>query len=125
MLLRILPFHLGQDRSAIAAAKNNRLAHKRGCRVQKKASPARYVNHELTTKPNEDCCGTPVCPRLKLVKTPAKKIPDKNSQRKINQSQHTQVITELLPALVVNMADTGANRKRTIFFVKHSISDRG
>src|SRR5215831_4818877 len=39
VLLRILPFHLGQDSTAIAAAENNRLPHKRGCDAQKKASP--------------------------------------------------------------------------------------
>src|SRR6266576_4212627 len=50
-VLRILPFHLGQDRSAADATKNNRLAHKRGCDVQKKANPARYVNQELDNNP--------------------------------------------------------------------------
>src|SRR5215831_13241388 len=50
-LFTILRFHLGQDRSATDATKNNRLAHKRGRDVQKKASPARYVNHELASKP--------------------------------------------------------------------------
>jgi hypothetical protein len=60
-----------------------------------------------------------VCSRLKLVKTPAKKIPDKSCQRKINQSQHTQVLADLSPALVFDVVDTGANRKRMIFFVKH------
>src|SRR5215475_15921513 len=33
-LLIILPFHLGQDRSATAATKNSRLAHRRGRGVQ-------------------------------------------------------------------------------------------
>src|SRR6266496_5555982 len=51
VFLTNLPFHLGQDRSAIAATKNKRLAHKRGRDVQKKASPARYVNHELANSP--------------------------------------------------------------------------
>src|SRR5436305_1995698 len=51
VLLTDLPFHFGQARSATAPAKNNKLAHKSGCRVQKKAKPARYVNHELTTRP--------------------------------------------------------------------------
>ena len=61
-----------------------------------------------------------MCRGLKLVKTPAKKIPDKSGQRKINQSQHSQVLADLPPALVFDVADTGANRKRMIFFVKHA-----
>jgi hypothetical protein len=60
-----------------------------------------------------------MCRGLKLVKTPAKKIPDKSGQREINQSEHTQVLADLPPALVFDVADTGANRKRMIFFVKH------
>src|SRR5215475_5612014 len=51
VLLTILPFHSGRDCTAIAAMKNIRLAHKSGRAVQKKANPARYVNHELTSKP--------------------------------------------------------------------------
>src|ERR1041385_7473490 len=47
----ILSFHLGQERTAIAARQNNRLAQTRGCDVQKKANPARYVNHELIITP--------------------------------------------------------------------------
>src|SRR5215467_1959513 len=49
--LTIRCFHLGQNSTAIAATKNKRLAHKRGRDAQKKASPARYVNHELTSSP--------------------------------------------------------------------------
>jgi hypothetical protein len=59
-----------------------------------------------------------VCDGLKLVKTTAKRIPDKGGQQKINQSEHTQVLADLPTALVFEMADTGANRKRMIFFVK-------
>jgi hypothetical protein len=66
-----------------------------------------------------------VCKRLKLVKTPAQRISDKSGQNKINQSQHTQVLAESSPALVFGAADTGANRKRMIFFVKHVPSSPG
>src|SRR5215510_9131835 len=39
LLLTILPFHLGQDSTAIVAAKKKRLPHKSGRDVQKNASP--------------------------------------------------------------------------------------
>jgi hypothetical protein len=60
-----------------------------------------------------------MCNRLKLVKTPAKRIPDKRGEHEINQSQHIQVLADLPPELVFDVPDTGANRKRMIFFVKH------
>jgi hypothetical protein len=63
-----------------------------------------------------------VCNGLKLVKTTAKKITDTSGERKINQSQHSQVL-DLPPASAFargfGLADIGANRKRMIFFVKH------
>jgi hypothetical protein len=63
-----------------------------------------------------------VCNGLKLVKTPAKKVTDTSGERKINQSQHSQVL-DLPPAFAFargfGLADIGANRKRMIFFVKH------
>src|SRR5262249_41955787 len=73
----------------------------------------------------ENCCRTPVRHRLELVKAPAKKIPDKSGQRKINQSQHTQVLADSPPELVFDVPDTGANRKRMIFFVKRVASSFG
>jgi hypothetical protein len=64
-----------------------------------------------------------VCDRPELVKAPAKEIPDRNGQRKINQSQHSQVLADLLPTLAFapgfGVAGVGANRKRTFFFVKY------
>src|SRR4030095_7632167 len=51
VLLTMLPFHLGQDSTAIVAPKKKRLPQKRGRDVQKNASPARYVNHEVTSSP--------------------------------------------------------------------------
>ena len=47
------------------------------------------------------------------VKSPAKEIADTNSQYEINQSQHTQVLSDLRPS-------TGANPKCAIFYVKPS-----
>ena len=41
VFLAILPFHFGQDSTAIAATRNNRLAQTSGRDAQKKASPAR------------------------------------------------------------------------------------
>src|SRR5215467_6761241 len=46
-----LLFHLGQASTATAVTKNRRLLHSSGCRVRAKSSPARYVNHELTSTP--------------------------------------------------------------------------
>jgi hypothetical protein len=61
--------------------------------------------------------------RLELVKAPAKEIPDTNGQRKVNQSQHCQVLPDLLPAPAFargfGVAGVGANRKRSFFFVKY------
>jgi hypothetical protein len=61
--------------------------------------------------------------RLELVKTPAKKVTDTSGQRKINQSQHSQILADLLPAPAFargfGLAGMSANRKRSIFFVKH------
>jgi hypothetical protein len=63
-----------------------------------------------------------VCNRLELVKTPAKKVTDTSGKRKINQSQHSQVL-DLPPAPAFargfGLAGISANRKRSIFFVKH------
>jgi hypothetical protein len=63
-----------------------------------------------------------VCNRLELVKAPAKEIPDTSGQRKINQSQHSQVL-DLPPASAFargfGPAGISANRKRLFFFVKH------
>jgi hypothetical protein len=63
-----------------------------------------------------------VCNGLELVKTPAKKVTDTSGQRKINQSQHSQVL-DLPPASALargfGPAGISANRKRSIFFVKH------
>lgn len=66
-----------------------------------------------------------MCNRLKLVETPAKRIPDKSRQDKINQSQHTEVLADLPPELVFVVPNTGANRKRMIFFVKHVSTSPG
>jgi hypothetical protein len=65
-----------------------------------------------------------VCNGLELVKTPAKKVTDTSGQRKINQSQHSQVLVldlRLASALARGFGPAGisANRKRSIFFVKH------
>jgi hypothetical protein len=58
-----------------------------------------------------------------VVKATAKEIPDTRGQRKINQSQHSQVLADLVPAPAFargfGLAGIGANRKRSIFFVKH------
>jgi hypothetical protein len=62
-----------------------------------------------------------VCNRRELVKTPAKKVTDTSGQRKINQSQHSQIL-DLPPASAFAQdfgpAGISANRKRSIFFVK-------
>jgi len=64
-----------------------------------------------------------VCNGLELVKTPAKEVTDTSGQREINQSQHSQVLADLSPAPIFvrgfGPAGIGANRKRSIFFVKH------
>src|SRR5207237_6074259 len=44
-------FHLGQVSTATAATKNSRLPQKSGRDAQANASPAKYVNHELTSRP--------------------------------------------------------------------------
>src|SRR6266566_3757500 len=44
-------FHLGQVSTATAVAKNKRLPHRSGRDAHANASPARYVNHELTNSP--------------------------------------------------------------------------
>ena len=46
-------FHLGQISTAIATTKNKRLAHTSGRDAQANASPAKYVNHELTSSPTK------------------------------------------------------------------------
>ena len=46
-------FHLGQVSTATAATKNNRLPQKSGRDAQANASPAKYVNHELTSSPTK------------------------------------------------------------------------
>jgi hypothetical protein len=60
---------------------------------------------------------------LELVKTPAKKVTDTSEQCEINQSQHSQVLADLPPVRVLvggfGPAIIGANRKRSVFFVKH------
>jgi hypothetical protein len=60
-----------------------------------------------------------MCDGLEVVKAPAKKIPDTNGQRKINQSQHSQVLADLRPTPAFGVAGVGANRKRSFFFVKY------
>ena len=61
---------------------------------------------------------------LELVKTPAKKVTDTSGERKINQSQHSQVLTDLPPEAALERGfgsgGIGANRKRSVFFVKHA-----
>jgi hypothetical protein len=61
--------------------------------------------------------------RFEPVKAPAKEIPDTNGQRKIDQSQHSQVLADLQPAPAFargfGVAGVGANRKRSFFFVKY------
>ena len=47
----IFLFHLGHDSTATAVTKNKRLPHNSGRDAQKNASPAKYVNHELTSSP--------------------------------------------------------------------------
>jgi len=63
-----------------------------------------------------------VCHGLELVKTPAEKVTDTSGKRKINQSQHSQVLV-LPPASAFargfGLAGISGNRKRWIFFVKH------
>ncbi|PYL23332.1 MAG: hypothetical protein DMF37_10105 [Verrucomicrobia bacterium] len=63
-----------------------------------------------------------MCNGLELVKTPAKEVTGTSGQREINQSQHSQVL-DLPPASAFarafGLADISANRKRSIFFVKH------
>src|SRR5919198_3713165 len=49
--LRSLPFHLGQVSTATAAPKNKTLPHSSGCDACANASPAKYVNQELTSNP--------------------------------------------------------------------------
>jgi hypothetical protein len=64
-----------------------------------------------------------VCNRLKLVKTPAKKVTDTSGQRKINQSQHSQVLDlRLASAFARGFGPAGisANRKRSMFLVKQA-----
>jgi hypothetical protein len=60
-----------------------------------------------------------VCEGRKLIAAPAKKITNASGQPKIDQSQHTQFLADLWPALAFGVAGAGANRKRSIFFVKH------
>ena len=62
--------------------------------------------------------------RLELVKTAAKEVTDTSGQRQINQNQHSQVLADLAaaPAAFVQGFDLegiSANRKRSIFSVKH------
>jgi len=47
----IFLFHLGHDSNATAVTKNKRLAHSSGRDAHANASPAKYVNHELTSSP--------------------------------------------------------------------------
>jgi hypothetical protein len=54
-----------------------------------------------------------MCDGYELVKAPAKKITDTNSQSEINQSQHIQILGDLVDS-------TGANPKRAISSVKHA-----
>jgi hypothetical protein len=79
-----------------------------------------------------------MCNGYKPVKAPAKKITDTNGQSEVNQSQHTQILADLLvstrlrtsrlrPAVSglrrangFGVAGIGANPKRAISSVKHA-----
>src|SRR5438132_14405466 len=54
-----------------------------------------------------------MCDRYELVKAPAKKVAETNSQSEINQRQHIQILGDLVDS-------TGANPKRAISSVKHA-----
>jgi hypothetical protein len=53
-----------------------------------------------------------VCDGFEPVKAPAEKIANANGQSQINQSEHTQILSN-------SADDTGANPKRAISSVKH------
>src|SRR2546430_5325199 len=66
-----------------------------------------------------------MCDRLELIKAPAEKITDPGGQYQINQSDHSQISADLRPAHPFargfGVQATGANRKRTIFFVNTAL----